>query len=339
MIMLVRHNTPFMADATDVLDKDGSQARVVVLKATYRIDSAGGEPSIAEMQEPVCHADLYLGEPGTSSTIYESDFGFLKPSTDIIVIGNIHAPAAATSLSATLSVGTLAKTVLVFGDRHWDKGFAGFWISDPVPFSVMPLCWERAFGGWDRTDSTSPAWEPRNPLGTGYSRRGSAKTLEGLPLPNFEDPGNVIRSWSDRPVPQGFGFTPRNSEPRIRYAGTFDAAWQKDRMPILPDDFDYRYFNGAPAYLQYPGYLVGGETVSSENLFSGYIAPFRIPALLPAVRCVAGGQRLEQGAMLDTVVLDTDKNHLVLVWRAKFTVPLNETSDEVRIKAWMNKEY
>ncbi len=107
-------------------------------------------------------------------------------------------------------------------------------------------------------------------------------------------------------------------------------------MPILPEDFDYRYFNGSPIYLQYDKHLVGGETVVAHNLFSAYVGPICLPTLRVSVHCVISGARAKKDAKLDTLVLDTNKTQVVLIWRAKFSISLNETSEDVRISGSVN---
>src|SRR5262249_16077359 len=147
-----------------------------------------------------------------------------------------------------------------------------------------------------------------NPIGTGFCINRSANVLDGLRLPNFEDPHRLIRSWRDRPGPCGLGFVGRSWSPRIRFAGPFDESWQRTRMPILPLDFDYRYFNAAPAGLTYPGYLKGGEIVIAENLAPCSVQQFSLPKVQVIFQGVARKRRFEREAHLDTVLLQLDCN-------------------------------
>ena len=55
------------------------------------------------------------------------------------------------------------------------------------PFESMPLVWERAFGGVHRSGDKVAA-EERNPVGCGFAGGRSAADMQGLPVPNLEDP-------------------------------------------------------------------------------------------------------------------------------------------------------
>jgi hypothetical protein len=331
--MEVIHDTPFIGSLDAVLDKDGSEARVALLKATYEI-SKNGSLEIAEEQEPICFVDEYLGESGLSSVIYEGDGAYFKPATDIVVIGKAYAPRGKNvkSFNASLSVGKLSKTVAVIGDRHWHySSIFGVTMSSPKLFSEMLFCWEKAFGGTDtfHRNSKKYTWEKRNPVGTGFRVTKSAESLDGLALPNFEDPKSRIKSWKNKPIPQGFGFIGRSWMPRIQYAGTYDEAWQKHRMPILPLDFDYRFFNSSSSDLVYPGYLRGGEVVKAVNLSKRGIQQFVLPCLKVKFRGTAKRKPVGIDGRLDTVVFKFDENKVVLVWRSKYTVFMNETADAI----------
>lgn len=332
--MEVIHETPFVADLDEVIDKDGSVARVAVLKATFEIDDHG-TLNVAEEQDPICIADEWFADPGTSSTIYENDGANFKPATDIILIGKAYAPLGrpAKSFLAGFSVGPVSKTVLVIGDRHWSySSILGVRMSAPEPFVEMPLCWERAFGGEDKfhKNPKKHGLERRNPVGTGFRVTRSAEALDGLALPNFEHPGKRLRRWRSKPPPQGFGFVGRAWLPRAQYAGTYDEEWQRNRMPILPLDFDYRFFNAAPPDQVYPGYLQGGEAVRTLNLSEKGEERFVLPRIEVKFRGVARNKPFTTPGLLDTAVLRLDKRKITLTWRCEYTVSLNEAVETVR---------
>jgi hypothetical protein len=331
--MDVIHYTPFVATLTDFLDKDGSSCRLAILKATFQI---GGDGSlrVAPEQEPIYFADEFLGEPGLSSVRNESDLAFFKPGTDIILIGTAYAPHGkpARSFQASLSVGGVSRTVSVFGDRTWSfNSVLGATMSDPKPFAEMPICWERAFGGVDTfaEDPKKHQWEERNPIGTGFRVTRSAEALDGMALPNFEDPKHLIRRWQDKPAPQGFGYIGRSWAPRAAYAGTYDEAWQKHRMPILPEDFDYRFFQGAPPGLIHTPPLTGREPVTAVNLSTRGDEHFRIPSLRVRFEGTARKQRFQALGTLDTLVLLLDECKIVMVWRHRYAVRVNESADTI----------
>lgn len=334
--MEVLHDTPFEQSLDEIIDRDGSFARVAVLKATFQIDKRG-RLEVAEQQEPVRILDECTGARGRSSVLHESDGAYFKPGTDVVVIGSAHAPGGrpAKSFMASLSVGPVKKSILVLGDRIWShSALLGVRKSSPTPTEVVPLCWERAFGGTDA--SQDPAGEPemewRNPIGAGFCVRRSADALDGLRLPNFEEPGHRIRSWRSKPAPAGFGFVGRSGQPRVQYAGTYDDEWTRSRMPLLPLDFDYRFFNGAPEDQIVRPHLNGGELVWARNLSERGDEHFELPAIDVCFRGVARGRRIELPGALDTVILMLDRRRVVLTWRAKFAVSMNERSEAIRAR-------
>jgi hypothetical protein len=225
------------------------------------------------------------------------------------------------SLDVHLAVGPLRKSARVFGDRAWYRGLSGWAISDPVPFSRMPLVYERAFGGADLSDP-DPAqhgWERRNPVGVGLAMSERPERLEGLPLPNLEDPAALVAAPLDRPAPAGFGFVARDWLPRLAYAGTYDARWQQERFPFLPEDFDERFHNSASADLTAARPLRGGEPVRVAGAAEGGDLRFRIPRRTLEITISIKGRAVARPPQLDTLLIEPDERRAVLTWR--LTVP------------------
>lgn len=315
--------TPFAAQELFLADEEGRDLLVVVMKATY--DLRPGEPlALAEEQAPVELKGSWNGEPGESSPRYDADIAPLKLATDVVLLGHAYPDRrGATWVDAGFQVGPVRKIVRVFGDRWWYRRVGVIAASDPQPFEAIPLIYERAFGGWDRSapDPAAHEVETRNPVGTGFHGRHGAFVEEGM-LPNLELPDAPITGYHDTPPPAGFGFLSGGWAPRVSLAGTYDEAWLRSRMPLLPRDFDRRFFNAAPADQIAPGYLRGDELVRLANLAPEGPLEFRLPAP-PPPRCrvtMAEGEALESVPPLDTVVVDMDERRVILVWRAHFPV-------------------
>ncbi len=310
----LENHTPFAAERTWVRDRNGAEVWVVAVKGTYVIQP-DGSTDLAENQVEVHRVPKYRGEPGKSSLISEADLLHTKPATDIIVHGQAYAPAGglATQVDVTLRVANIEKTVRVFGDRYWEK-FLGLEMTSPVPFERMPITYERAFGGTDQNDENPKkhGWERRNPVGTGFATK--AEHLTGRLAPNVEDPHHLISGWKDRPKPAGFGPIARDWSPRVELAGTYDQKWVDERLPLLPLDFDERFYQSAPEDQQAPGYLRGGESVELLNLTpEGYLA-FTLPQVRLTFRTELGRERVEHRANLHTVILEPDVPRVLMVW-------------------------
>jgi hypothetical protein len=315
-------------------DEEGRLLFVPVIKATYNILDHG-RLALSEQQIPVSVGGEHWGKPGESSYKYEADVAFMKPSTDVVLVGSAYAPGArSTQTDVRFSVGPVQKIVRVFGDRYWLRTLGMMLMSPPLPFERIPLVYERAFGGWDRSDPDpeTHTCEPRNPVGTGF-RSKHGKPEDGAPLPNLENPQYCIQSYGDAPPPAGFGFTSPNWQPRSDFAGTYDDAWKKGRMPLLPKDFDRRFFNGASPGLVASGYLNGDESVLIENASLDGAIAFNLPGV-PPPRCRIEMKRaadLHLETKLDTIIVNTDERVLFLVWRAH-TILRNGPHDVVSLE-------
>jgi hypothetical protein len=309
------NETPFTVDIMGLADEEGRPLLLFVVKATYALGASGLK--LAERQLPVKWSGEPWGEPGESSDRYEPEGAFIKPATDVALIGQAYRPhPGATESLVALQVGPLKKAVRVVGERTWFRSMGRVAATKPLPFDTLPLTWERAFGGWDRTDAAKPAFEPRNPVGTGF--RASARHFEeGLRLPNLEDPAEPPREFGEKMTPVGFGFTSPHWQPRARYAGTYDETWNKTRKPLLPRDFDRRFFNAAAPGLVARGYLRGDEPVIIAGASPKGRLAFQLPGQSAPVVTVelAGGETLTPKMPLDTIILDTDAEQVLLLWR------------------------
>jgi hypothetical protein len=253
----------------------------IVVKATWTIEA---HPKVAPIPIPIFVGDQFESDEPTASVRFETDMVPFKPCADVVLVGRAHAPAGepVTQLVAGLRVGALRHVVAVIGDRVWQWQLNGSpTMSKPRPFTSMDLVYERAFGG---IDGPGAMYCKENLAGTGFIGRQTRERVEGLRLPNLEDPRNLITSWDTRPVPVGFGFYGRGWNPRLTYAGTYDDAYVKDRHPLPPVDISHRFFNGASPDLQVDGYLIGNEDVALLNVCPHEPeARFRLPGVVPRI--------------------------------------------------------
>jgi len=319
-MLYLKNRTTFSAMLLPAPDPDGIDSVYTVVKGTFTL---GKRIAPAEAQVPVVLADTYAGEPGKSSLKAASDLGLVKPGTDVLLMGTAHAPGGrrVDQMDVSLRVGPVRKTVRIFGDRVWRAGVLASSPSPPEPFVNMSLVWERAFGGTDQSEGPSPQLEgeDRNPAGSGFRSGKGEKPIEGLRLPNLEDPRRLISSWRDRPAPVAFAPLCPHWEPRRTYAGTYDQQWMERRMPYLPKDFDNRFFQLAPPDLVAPGYLEGGEPVEIHGATPEGLSHFNLPRYRVQVVYRLDNVRRMRPAHLDAVLIEPDEKRLVLVWRASFS--------------------
>lgn len=278
-------------------------------------------PSPSEVQPPPQIEDIHWGEPGISSLKYEGQTAYHRPGTDIYLIGYARSPDGkpVRKMPVGLRVGSCQKGALVVGDRKWIRGVLGLKPCSPLPFVSMPLKYERSFGGVAQAKGNKAAkYEERNPVGCGfYSARKEALNNS---LPNIENPSSLIREWSDRPSPVGFGPIARNWQPRLEYSGTYDEAWVEHRAPLWPLDFDLRFFQAASQGLVVTPWLEGGEPVTLVGFSRGGAISFP----LPSHRLMAKNyfrDRVDRRLMvMDAIQIEPDKGIITLIWRTVIPV-------------------
>ena len=272
--------TKMIAGYTMGMKPDGRELLVVAVKGTFTLPRAGEEPQLAPEQVKLVEADAFTGEPGKSAPLYETDYAPFKPRCDVVLNGNAYAPGGAPTkrVEVALQIGQINKRFDVVGNRHWDKTLMMIAPTPYEPFTVMPISYDRAYGGADNThaDEKKHGAYFENPIGVGFHVNTSGDVIYGKSLPNTEAPGEHISKYNGKYRPMAFGPIGRGWKPRIDFAGTYDDAWLENGFPFLPADFNDDYYQCAPADQQMP-YPKGGEEVVLVNLTpQGYLR-FRLP--------------------------------------------------------------
>ena len=318
----ITNATRHAGTAVVLTDADGRDVVVAVAKATFVLARAR-RLELAEKPVPLVYADEYRDEPGLSSLAAATDFAVTKPCADVIVLGNACAPdgRALPTMDVSVRVGSVSAQIQVTGDRVWKKGLFGVAPGKPETFREMPLLWERAYGGaCPAKDGEGIARFAPNPVGRGFWLTDAAAADQ--PLPNLEWPGEPLKKLADRPTPAAFAFVSPDWEMRAAFAGTYDAQWEKTRMPLLPRDFDPRFFNTAPVALQSARPFEGGEPVQLKGLHVDGERGFELPRDRVHVDLLTPGDHLQSHpATLDTVVIDAGAGLVQLVWRACVRAP------------------
>jgi hypothetical protein len=308
----IDNRTPFAVERSWTRDRNGAEVWLVAAKCTFDIDP-DGSTHISPEQPDVRRLPLYNGKAGASSIRYESDLILTKTTTDVILAGQAHAPGGrpVEELVVEMRVGSLAKKLVVCGERIWTSGGP----SRPQPFLSMPIVYERAFGGVDLLSAeTSLDWDMRNPVGTGFATQ--SEHLVGRVLPCVEYCDRRFTSWDDRPAPAGFGPLCSHWEGRARFAGTYGDKWMQERQPLLPEDFDERFFQCAPADQQTGQFLSGGERVMLTNLSPMGPLQFDLPLVgLQFETFFTNGEHSSHDVQkLHTVILEPEFPRVSVLW-------------------------
>jgi hypothetical protein len=314
------NSTRMLAGYTMGMEPSGRELLVVVIKGTFRIPEELGAPiKLHDEQVPLVMSDVFFGEPGLSAPKYEVDFAPRKQRCDVLLNASAHAPGGRPTrrVEVGVQIGNWSKHFAVVGDRVWEAGTTGIGASPTVPFTVMPISYDRAFGGTDSNheDPAKHAAYMPNPSGRGFHKELRAEWIDGSPLPNTEELNNPVKWMEGDYKPMSFGVIGRQWEPRYRYAGTYDKDWLDKVFPFLPSDFDDQYYQAAPRdqYLPLP---LGEQTIRLINMTPAGECRFLLPHLEAPVHVFPkNGEREDFKAFADTVVIEPDEGRVTMTWR------------------------
>lgn len=247
------------------------------------------------------------------------DAGMPKRRGEFLVVGQAHVPngESRTTHRVSARLGGVEKTLHVFGDRH----FEGNRMTDPEPFTVMPLTWAHAFGG----DGFK-----KNPMGKGANAIKDERGQKRHPLPNVEFPDARMSMRGQHPEPAGFGPVDLSWPQRSRKAGTYGRTWLKDHFPGLAPDIDWSFFNLAGEDQQFPSALQGDEAYRLQGMhpeqptLEGQLPGFRARCFL---RRVDSEDQEELACQLTTVWFLPEVERAVLVWHGCAELSEEDASD------------
>ncbi|MFS9419677.1 MULTISPECIES: DUF2169 family type VI secretion system accessory protein [Citrobacter] len=309
----VKNQTPYAVKGSWIRNGSGEEIWTIVLKATWDI-LPDGVTKRSAVQPPV-HSGAVFQDDGITLR-YEPDTGPTKAATDIVLNGCAHSPdgKAVTMLPVGLKVGNMIRLARVYGERRWNGREYG----QPAAFTRMPL----SYHNMSRGAFFSFCGSHYNPDGISVDERPETG-ISALPHIEFCGEDNF----------PGFGPQPRHWPGRLQFAGTYDADWQRNRAPLLPDDMDERYWQYAPQPLYAGGRLKGGEIVCLGNMTPpgyghGGLLTFSLPCIVPAFRTRFYDESIcDHRAVLHSVIIEPDFPRVSLVWHS--TLPCHHQINQL----------
>lgn len=294
------NTTTYSAEIFSYLDARAQEQRVLIVCATFAV-LPDGTTHLSDVSQSPRATDEYYGDPGGSSLMFASDLAPPKRVADVVVRGSAVAKdgRTATELLTRLRMPGLDKRVLVSGNRRW----SGDRWSKAEPFARMELQYERAYGG-------ATPFCAENPVGVGAATNG-----EDHQLPNLEYPNDRMTAKSSRPKPAGYGPIAPWWSPRTQFVGTYDETWLREQSPLLPHDFDDRFFQSAPLDQQLPA-LTPGMQVELTGMTTDDLWRFRLPEHAPEVRLLFSEQSRRLRLLPDTLLIEPDERRITLTARA-----------------------
>lgn len=313
------NHSEHLAEVLPILDREGAQARLVIVKASYAI-APGGALRRAETPRAIRLGDVHWGPPEIADLRLPGDFGLTKPGTDFVLSGHaVPPPGTAPHMDVGIRIADRLKVMRVHGHRLWRRGLTGVVPGPSEPVVRTPLAWSRAYGGSDFSDPAHPVEDAKNPVGSGVARR--PDRLIGQPAPQIESPMDPVTAAGGRHVPIGCAPLGRHFEPRRRAAGTHDEAWLRTGYPARPRDYRDVHEHCASPDLVFDSALLGGEPVRLAGVHEGGLLEFELPKWRLRIDATIDGKVDERRPHLDTVVVDTDAMVVELVWRSLFRCP------------------
>lgn len=277
----------------------GKRRATVVVKATFFL--VRGAPMRLVNPAPILLGDQHHDNSPDRSVAVPSDMSPYLPRGEVILSGHAHAPVPSTFLAARLCVmgsrTLIDKTVHVFGERMWLEGDQ---LTQPVPFTRVPLRYERATEGTPGVDE-NPVGMPKTP---------------GSPAANLVDP-------QDPEAVTGFGPIAPGWTTRKRLLRGLDVSVIEQSEPVLPDTFAWSFFHVAPPD-QRCSFFEGAEWIVLEGIHPEFPRfESQLPAAIGRARVYTSGRTDFDAVELvaDTIFVDCDRSLCCVTWRGNFEVP------------------
>lgn len=310
------NNTPLPAAMVPTCEGDDRVTALFLCAVTYRVGERGLLGLAAEQRPLLLGGDLP----------YPNDAMFRKEAVSVCATGFVYPrDGEARQASGSLRVGTSEAAIAVFGPRVWERGLSGALTpSRPLPFERVAMTWQNAYGGVaeepasvlvvDGEEAFLPAHESAYPLnfdGVGFYTD-AARALH-RPLPQLEHPGQLLRSWDDRPEPVCFAPCPLWSGLRANFVmngGQIDLARVK-RMPSrsAPRTTVDQLETGTPISLT--GMRPGGRALH-----------FLVPPPPVLVDLTVGSAAERSPTRIDAIDIDAEAAEVRFLYRAAVTYGL-----------------
>ncbi|MGF1751783.1 DUF2169 family type VI secretion system accessory protein [Vibrio cionasavignyae] len=286
-------------------DENGDEVWVVVGKRTWKLN---GSIWLETSGEEICDDPVYVGEPGFSAMKIDHEFAHYKQNTDVVIYGRARSYAKKPVLYHECRVlldEHINKTIAVHGERVWIEHSGSITISHSTEFIEQNIDYSCAIGG-----------DIRNRLGSGIASSNKELIEQRVPSVFYQNEDWSSTGKSLRVA--GFGPIPPFFASRLAYAGTFDKHWQENRRPMLPVDFDRRFYQSAPKDQQCNGYLKGGERLVMSGFCHDETMVFRIPSEQYVALVTFQDEQQRVDMDIYTVFVDTENRTVSISYTAAF---------------------
>ena len=316
---------PFRVGSLVWQSRPGAFVFSVICKVTF--DLRPGVAKLSESPSPVVPFDVLqpgpraaAGDRAGASLSAASDLVPFKVSPEVLVTGHAYCPGGrpAPQLLVRVAVSGGGKALSVHGDRYFSPSGE---LSESVPFTRMPLVWERAAGGPDTV----------NPAGVVTGGAAVPDASGRALVPNLLSIARFFPARSEVLAPVGLGpiapLWPGRRACLKGHAASWDALRWSEKP--LPPDMDGAYFQSAPSD-QTVSEIAAEERIYLENLHPEVAQlTTRLPRLAPRAVAELGGATSPLALRCDTLAIDTDRATATLTYRG--SVPIDHPHREGRV--------
>ncbi len=302
---------------------DDTEVGIVVAKATFNLSAAGTVP---QMPPPDLEmVDTYIGDPAKTALEREQDIAPHKPKTDLIIRGTARSFEGTPRSDWPVSISIPDRLHYGFhvrGPSQWLKPGRKWQLSQPDPVTEVPLTYALAYGG-QCTDGEDTHFFEQNPAGLGFMTEAAAAELQSWAAPQIGLLAEFMAATPFEPMAvHGAMPIAKSWLPRRAVAGTFDKAWERDRHPRMPLDYDLGFWNAAPLRLQLGPHLQGDEMIEITGVsHKRETVSLQLPGAKLLLQSRSSADEPPIPMALDTIDLDVetiDDGHvsMILLWRA-----------------------
>lgn len=333
----------FQMELTSDWTAQGEPASVFIGKASYQYDLEGRVQPLDE-SEPLSQSYEYPeDDPDQHAPQCFRETVPFKQGSEIVLFATAHCTAPRPGFNVEVALSTeegirWRKTLSVIGPRTWKKTLFGAAFTQPEPITELPLRYEYAYGG--RNDKKENDAFAANPVGRGYLGEGLKKTDQNeVQLPQIEDPGQPIKSPSDKPAPQGFGPIPSHWQPRQAAFKSLDEEKAAARLYPFSGPLPDTAYHSAPRDQWFDKPLHGPARLTLTGLSKSLPEhqALEIDWTIPSLELLWKTRTTETPLSLkaDTLIVDTEKQQLHLLYRHAFTRLPKRLMAEIHV---VNKE-
>jgi len=303
----------------------------VVVKATLDYDGSLDEQtaSLATKQRPFSQARPSTSKAAVAGELSSpADLVAYKPDADVLIVGHCFASSARERIEASIAVGDVERSFSCVGTAVERRPLSGGYLRQPDGESetdpVGPVGPEDT--GWDASfhqEENDPAL-----MALVEQCEQAAADLDpvaGLP-PETDPPAE--------PEPRQAAPPPEQEQPEP----PGEEALPDDEAPIGELDWDDLDDPGPAvrsrgvsfaAADQRGDWIVAGATICTTGLkVGGGKAVIRLPAIIPRVVLETEAGSFELEMLCDTLLVDTDREQISLVWRGQS--PCSDNRQELR---------